>query len=409
MDVRTAAAPRGRLAENLLTFARALRGAGLPVGSGAVLDAIEALEAAGIGPRADFYEILHAIFVKKHEHSVLFDQAFDLFWRKRGLLEELLPLAGSADMREASERPRPGAMRVAQALLDLSRRREREESVERDARLTMSAREVFNHKDFAQMSAQEIERAQALIARLRLPDEERRTRRWIADPRGAGLDPRRSFRRTLRTGGHSIELVRRSHRLRRPTIVALCDISGSMSEYTRIFLHFLHVLTDQRKQTHTFLFGTRLTNVTRALRARDVDEALARCSAEVFDWSGGTRIAASLHAFNRQWSRRVLGQGATVILFTDGLEREVDGDLAREMERLQKSCGRLIWVNPLLRFDKFEAKAQGVRAMLPYVDEFRPIHDLASLEGLCAALARSETRPFDWRRWLGAPKAANLG
>lgn len=395
-------AATGRFAENILYFARALRSAGLPVGPGSVIDAVRAVEAAGICERADFYAVLHAVFVKKHEHSILFDQAFRIFWRKRGFLEKLMAMMSpAADPTKAPPAPKPGAARIAQAMFDPPKERKREEPVELDARLTMSAQEVFNHKDFAQMSAEEIARAEALIARLRLPSDARPTRRWIADPRGAGLDPRRSFRRSLRSGGQSIELVRRSHAVRHPPLVAICDISGSMSDYTRVFLHFLHVLTDQRKHVHAFLFGTRLTNVTRALRAKDVDEALARCSSEVRDWAGGTRIAGSLHVFNREWSRRVLGQRANVILFTDGLERDVGEDLAREMERLKKSCGRLIWVNPLLRYESFEAKAQGIRAMLPFVDEFRPVHNLASIEDLCAALDESDPRSaFDSRQWL---------
>ena len=168
-----------------------------------------------------------------------------------------------------------------------------------------------------------------------------------------------------------------------------------------MFLHFLHALAEQRGRVHTFLFGTRLSNVTRALRHKDPDQALAECSASVEDWSGGTRIADSLHNFNRLWSRRVLGQGATVLLFTDGLEREGGADLAREMERLHKSCRRLIWLNPLLRYDRFEAKAQGIRAMLPHVDAFSPIHDLASIEDLVTALSRADDNAaFDPRAWL---------
>jgi uncharacterized protein with von Willebrand factor type A (vWA) domain len=180
----------------------------------------------------------------------------------------------------------------------------------------------------------------------------------------------------------------------------LCDISGSMADYTRLFLHFLHALTDARRQVQTFLFGTRLTNVTRSLKSRDPDEALMRCSGQVQDWSGGTRIATCLHEFNRHWSRRVLAQGAVVLLFTDGLERDGNEDLTREMDRLHRSCRRLVWLNPLLRFDAFEARAQGIRAMLPHVDEFRPIHNLASIDALVKALEEDETGEADPRRWL---------
>jgi uncharacterized protein len=234
---------------------------------------------------------------------------------------------------------------------------------------------------------------------LRLTDDSIKTRRYFARAHGVRIDPRRTFRRSLRAGGAIIDLAFRAPAMRHPPIVALCDISGSMSDYTRVFLHFLHALGEKRRVT-TFLFGTRLTNVARALRSRDVDEALALCSAQAPDWSGGTRIGASLHRFNREWSRRVLGQGAIVLLFTDGLERDGADDLAREMERLRKSCRRLIWVNPLLRYGEFQAKALGIRAMLPFVDEFRPIHNLASMADLCRALGSGGAAEADPKMWL---------
>ncbi|MGA8292435.1 MAG: VWA domain-containing protein, partial [Rhodoplanes sp.] len=189
---------------------------------------------------------------------------------------------------------------------------------------------------------------------------------------------------------------------RMPPIVALLDISGSMGEYTRLFLHFLHTVTDARKRVHSFLFGTRLTNVTRALKTKDPDEALAACSTSVADWAGGTRIATSVAAFNRLWGRRVLGQGAVVLLITDGLERDADDRLAFEIDRLHRSCRRLVWLNPLLRFAGFEPKAHGIRTMLPHVDEFRAIHNLNSMADLVEALSEPRSRleriPFQWNR-----------
>jgi uncharacterized protein len=392
----------GRLAENILYFARALREAGLPVGPGAVLDALKAVEAAGIGDRADFYATLHAVFVKKREHSILFDQAFRIFWRRRGFLEKLIatlsPQVQSTDRKQ--QKAEAGANRIADAFFKSPSDDEKTTpALDLDARFTMSGVEILQSKDFAQMSAAEIARARALIARLILPDDARPTRRHFASAHRRRIDPRRSFRRTLRNGGVIIDLAFRAPALRHPPIVALCDISGSMSDYTRIFLHFLHALGEQRRVA-TFLFGTRLTNVTRALRARDVDEALALCSGQVKDWAGGTRIASSLHRFNLEWSRRVLGQGAIVILFTDGLERDGGENLQREMERLRKSCRRLIWANPLLRYGAFQAKALGIRAMLPFVDEFRPIHNLASMADLCNALGGAGAGDADPKTWL---------
>jgi uncharacterized protein with von Willebrand factor type A (vWA) domain len=203
----------------------------------------------------------------------------------------------------------------------------------------------------------------------------------------------------MKSGGALIDLKYRGPSTKTPPIVALLDISGSMSQYTRLFLHFLHAVTDARKRVHTFLFGTRLTNVSRALREKDPDEALAACSASVFDWSGGTRIATSLAVFNKQWSRRVLSQGAVVLLFTDGLERDPDERLGFEIDRLHRSCRRLVWLNPLLRFSGFEARARGIRVMLPHVDELRPIHNLESMHQLCQALSE-HGRHADPKTWL---------
>ncbi len=395
----------GRLAENIAFFGRALRDAGLPVGPGAVLDALAAVETARVGTRADFYWTLHAVFVKKHEHSDIFDQAFRIFWRRKALVEKIIatlsPISPGAK-EEKPKKPDAGALRVAEALLKQTKREEEkpEEQTEFSARLTVSEREILQSRDFAQMTAEEIARAQRAIAMLRLPDDRIATRRMIASSRGSRIDPRRSFRRSLRAGGAVIDLAYRDVELKHPPLVALCDISGSMADYTRLFLHFLHALTDSRRRVHTFLFGTRLTNVSRSLKSRDPDEALALCSTQVQDWSGGTRIATCLHEFNRRWSRRVLGQGAVVLLFTDGLERDGTDDLAREMDRLHRSCRRLVWLNPLLRFGGFEAKAQGIRAMLPHVDEFRPIHNLQSMDALIRALGEDGSEDANPRRWM---------
>ena len=278
--------------------------------------------------------------------------------------------------------------------------------VEVDARFTFSGNEVLRGKDFAQMTAAEIADAKRAIAELRLPFDMVRTRRFRPDPHGRRADPRAMMRSALRTGGDLIVPKFRSPREVHPPLVVLADISGSMSQYTRIFLHFLHALAEKRRRVHTFVFGTRLTNLTRQMRHRDPDEALANCSSAVKDWSGGTRIGDTLAEFNRLWSRRVLGQGAVVLLITDGLERDDVAGLAEEMERLKKSCRRLIWLNPLLRFDGFEARARGVRTMLPYVDEFRPVHNLNALSDLVASLGAAKTRDSDPRLWLGNRRAA---
>ncbi|HEX5516783.1 MAG TPA: VWA domain-containing protein [Pseudolabrys sp.] len=390
------AAPEGRLAENIVYFARALRAAGMPVGPGAILDALEALNVARVGGRDDFYWTLHAVFVKRHEHTILFDQAFRIFFRKRGYIEKLIASMIPQTLEPTAKSPAPGAQRIQEALFSgLNERAQDESEIDVDARLTVSDREVLQKKDFAQMTAMEIAAAKEAIARLTLPLDEVRTRRLTQNRRGRLIDVRRTLRASMKAGGAVIDLKYLGPRLKEPPIVALLDISGSMSEYTRLFLHFLHAVTDARKRVTTFLFGTRLTNVTRAIRQRDPDEALAACSANVADWSGGTRIASSLHVFNKQWARRVLGQGAVVLLITDGLERDADDTLAFEIDRLHRSCKRLIWLNPLLRFHAFEARAKGVQTMLPHVDELRPIHNLDSMKELVRALSGAPAKGYN--------------
>jgi uncharacterized protein len=402
----------GRLADNIVYFARALRKSGMRVGPAAVKDSIEAVLAAGIGSRDDFYWTLHAVLVTRHEDHAVFDEAFRLFWKSRELIEKLIAMFSpvALDNRE-KQKPRAAESRVADAMFEGHRKEQRPQEIpeiEVDARLTFSGNEVLRAKDFAQMSAAELSDARKAISELRLPFDLVATRRQKPDPHGRRADPRAMMRSALRTGGDLILPKFRSPREVHPPLVVLADISGSMSQYTRIFLHFLHALAEKRRRVHTFVFGTRLTNLTRQMRHRDPDAALADASKAVVDWSGGTRIGDTLHEFNRLWSRRVLGQGAVVLLITDGLERDDIGGLSEEIERLHKSCRRLIWLNPLLRFDGFEPRARGVQAMLPHVDEFRPVHNLDALTDLCASLSTHHVRSFDPRLWrgLGSMRAA---
>src|SRR5579883_1831639 len=371
----------GRLAENILYFARAVR-------------------AAGVGTRDDFYWTLHAVFVKRHEHSALFDQAFRIFFRRRGYIDQLMAMM-LPQAPAIPQAPQAGSTRVHEALFSgLDDKLKKEREVELDARFTVSDREILQRKDFAQMTAAEIAAAKEAMKRLVLPLAEVRTRRLAPHRHGHLIDIRRTLRASLKGGGDFIDLRFIGPKTKPPPIVALLDISGSMSQYSRIFLHFLHSLTEARKRVSTFLFGTRLSNVTRSLRERDPDDALAACSANVPDWSGGTRIASSLHAFNKLWARRVLTQGAIVLLITDGLERDADDTLGFELDRLHRSCRRLIWLNPLLRFEGFEARARGIRAMLPHVDEFRPIHNLDSISALVASLQHGGGGLGDPKAWM---------
>jgi uncharacterized protein with von Willebrand factor type A (vWA) domain len=400
------AMPHGRIADNIVYFARTLRKAGMRVGPASVKDAIEAVLVAGIGSRDDFYWTLHAVLVSRHEDHAIFDEAFRLFWKSHELIEKMLAMFSpvAPDNRE-KQKPRPAENRVSQAMFEGHQKNQPAQEIpeiEVDARFTFSGNEVLRGKDFAQMNAVEMADAKKAIAQLRLPFDMVRTRRFKTDPHGRRIDPRAMMRSAARTGGELILPKFRSPREVHPPLVVLADISGSMSQYTRIFLHFLHALTEKRRRVHTFVFGTRLTNLTRQMRHRDPDAALADCSAAVKDWSGGTRIGDTLAEFNLMWSRRVLGQGAVVLLITDGLERDDVSGLSEEMERLHKSCRRLIWLNPLLRFDGFQARARGVKAMLPHVDEFRSVHNLDALADLCASLDKKSAQSVDPRRWLDA-------
>ena len=381
----------GRLAENIMHFGRVLRRAGLPIGPAQVIEAIRAVSQVGLGSRDDFYWSLFSVFVNRRDQREVFDQAFHIFWRNPEILERMmqmiLPDIGSSPSMPQTEEI---SRRVAEALAsknDSDQQEVEQEEIEFDAALTWSAGEILAEKDFEKMSADEIKAATDAIKRMRLPIMEVPTRRYRPTPTGSRVDMRRTLRAALRSGQGYIHLMRRERRLRRPPLVIICDISGSMERYSRMMLHFMHAVTNDRDRVHTFLFGTRLTNVTRYLRYKDVDMALEKVGEEVVDWSGGTRIGACLHDFNQNWSRRVLTQGAVAIIISDGLDRDEAAGLEDEMERLHKSCRQLIWLNPLLRYEGFQPKSMGIRAMLAHVDDFRTVHSLNSLQDLTRVLS----------------------
>jgi len=391
----------GKFVANITHFARALRKAGLPVGPGRVADAIRAIEAAGFTDKRDFYWALHACFVSRPEHREVFAQVFRLYWRDPQFLEHMMAMLLPAVHGVQEERAAQAAeRRAAEALLDgaegdVPEQPEAEGTeIEIDASMTFSAREDLRTLDFEQMTTAEMAEAKRLIARITLPVRPLASRRTRAASHGQIPDWRGTIRGAMRTGGDIHSLAMRQRKIRWPNLVALCDISGSMSSYSRAVLHFLHAASNAKgagwAQVHSFTFGTQLTNITRHLRHRDVDAALAMAGAEAQDWEGGTRIGACLHSFNRDWSRRILGQGAVVLLITDGLDRDDPDALGAEMERLHLSARKVIWLNPLLRWDGFAPKARGIREMLPHVDSFRAGHNIASLQALADALTRPE-------------------
>lgn len=393
----------GRLAENVMHFARVLRGAGLPIGTDRVLLAFDGLRTAGIASRGDLHAILAACFLSRGEHRTLFDQAFHIFWRDPDLLGRIMQMLMPQMKQRVAAPALPENRRLAAALFGPSTAppRSPENRVEIDAALSWSDREQLRKADFDTMSAEEWAAAQRMLDRLPALNALRETRRTMPAMRGRQLDLRAMLRSAARQGGESMMPTWRRRRVRPEPLVVLVDISGSMSRYSRMFLHFMHALVSGRAaanlRVHTFVFGTRLTHITRQLAARDPDDALAAVVDAVEDWSGGTRIAQALHEFNLRWARRVLSNAPTVLLITDGLEHGDTALLEVEAERLSKSCRRLLWLNPLLRYSGFEPKAAGVVALLPHVDAFLPVHNLESFDQLITSLAHPRGREIT--RW----------
>jgi len=382
----------GRIAENVLQFARLLRSAGLPVGPDRVVLATQAVIAAGIESPGILYATLQSVLVSRPEQREVFDQAFYLFWKDPAYLEQMLSLmlpsqrgGGPAAHRELSRRLRDSLLPAGAIAPERP-----DAGLELDMRGSFSEIEVSRTKDFEQMTALEQAAARAAIRRMALLLAEIRTRRLVAAPRGARIDLRAVLRETAARGDDQISLPRRDRAWRVPPLVVLCDISGSMDTYARMLLHFLHALANARDRVHCFLFGTRLTNITRALRSKDADAAITEVSHAVTDWSGGTRIGESLAAFNRQWARRVLGGTATVLLISDGLDRDDGECVATAARRLRASCRRLVWLNPLLRYDAYAPLASGARELAPHVSEIRSCHNLASLAALADALSEAQ-------------------
>ena len=382
-------------------FARLLRAAGLRIGRDRVVDCVRALEIAGARQfplrREDWYWTMSAVLLSRQEQRPIFDQAFRIFWRDPKLAERMMQLMLPQVYGRTAQPEQQQSQRLTDALFGQKEEDPREQKLELEARLTFSSREILTRMDFDTMSAAELVEAKKMLAELRLPLPLIRTRRKKISVNGKSIDLRATLRESLREGGEIIRLVRAAPTELHPPLVVLCDISGSMNPYSRMFLHFLHAITNDRDRVTVFVFGTRLTNITRQLRHRDVDVAMARVADAIKDWSGGTRIGASLREFNWRWGRRVLAQNACVLLVSDGLDREAGEGLSEEMERLAKSCRSLVWLNPLLRYDRFEARPAGVRAMLPHVDLFLPVHNLKSLVDLARTLSAPMKEKPQWK------------
>ncbi len=370
------------IAHNIVHFARLLRGAGMAIGPDRVLAALAAVEQVGVQRRDDVHAALGAVMLERHEQQALFDAAFAQFWRG----------AGTLSLGDAADAPgRPSSRRLGEALAAAPAAAGALSSAAPAASglsLGFSERERLRRADFESMSTAEFALAKKLAEELPLPIQPVRRRRHEAattSRRGGRLDLRATLQRMARQP-HTLQPLYSRPREELPALVVLLDISGSMQRYARLLLHYVHGLTRRALRVSTLTFGTRLTDITRCLRERDPDAALRLADAMVPDWHGGTRIASALHRFNQDWAPRLLGGNAAVLLVTDGLDRDEHGDLSAAAARLHRRAHQLVWLNPLLRFDGFEPRALGVRALLPHVDRFLPVHNLASLAALGDAL-----------------------
>lgn len=393
------------LLRNLLVFGRLLRAAGLRVTSSQLIEVADSLALVDIGSKEDFKNAARCILVSRHDDLALFDRAFDLFWnaqrqgslRLERLLDQLerparrdSPSTNQGDGAGAEGRRKARAEVIGLAAEEPAGK----DDPEQTQLAVYSPGEMLRRRDFSLYTRQELADARRFLAEMRWAITRRRSLRVRSSRRGRRLDVRRSIRRSLRHGGELLDLAYRGPKMKRRQLVLLCDISGSMDRYTRLLLHFLHSLESSSERVEVFVFGTRLTRITRSLRRRDPDAAIAAVTHRVQDWSGGTRIGEALRTFNRHWARRVMGHGAIVIVISDGWDRGDPQLLADEMERLQRSSYRLLWLNPLLGSPNYQPLTQGIQAALPYVDDFLPVHNLASLEALAEILNEiQEGRP----------------
>jgi uncharacterized protein with von Willebrand factor type A (vWA) domain len=373
------------LLDHILGFGRLLRQFGVSVDPAQMLDLLQALDHVEIGRYEDVYLSCRSVLVRRREDLPVFDEAW-AFWidsQRRGTPGGIaLPDTPSKQVRipRRLQRERPNRSDAED-----QPQREREEI---EIQMSYSAVEQLRNKDFAHFTADELDQARELIAQLQYRVALRPTRRWTVG-RGARIDARRTMRATLRSGGETVRLLRKTRKHKQRPLVVLCDISGSMDRYSRMLIQFVHTLGQGLHNVETFVFGTRLTRITRLLDHRDIDEAVDLVGATVLDWGGGTRIGDAIKAFNWGWGRRVLGRGAVVLIISDGWDRGEPDLLGREMARLQRTSYRLIWLNPLLGMANYQPLTRGLQAALPHVDDFLPVHNLHSLEQLGDTLAKS--------------------
>ncbi|HRW07129.1 MAG TPA: VWA domain-containing protein [Caldilineaceae bacterium] len=371
----------GQLLRNAVLFGRMLRALGIEVTPTQMVDLVDSLHFVDIRSRRDFKHSARAVLVNQREQIPLFDEAFDLFWqaRREGELLEL-------DLGTLLQKHQQQEMELYRRNPSAGESQSDSQEPEEERLLTYSDRELLRQKDFARLDDEELVTVQRMMQGIQWQLEPRRTRRHVRARQGQLIDLRRTMRQTLRHGGEVMQFTYRERKTKRRPVVLICDISGSMERYSRVLLQFIYIVTSRLDRVESFVFSTRLTRITRQLQRRNIDDALREASAVVHDWAGGTRIGEAIRTFNYDWARRVLNQGAVVMIISDGWDRGDVQLLGREMDRLHRSCHRLIWLNPLLGAEDYQPLVRGIQAALPHIDDFLPVHNLASLEQLAAIL-----------------------
>ena len=373
----------GQLLRNAVLFGRMLRALGIEVTPTQMVDLVDSLHHVDIRSRRDFKHSARAVLVNQREQIPLFDEAFDLFWQARNE-GELLEL----DLGTLLKKHQQQEMELYRRNPTAGESQNDSQESEEERLLTYSDRELLRQKDFARLDDEELVAVQRMMQKIHWQLEPRRTRRQVRSAQGQLIDLRRTMRQTLRHGGEIMQFTYRERKEKRRPVVLICDISGSMERYSRVLLQFIYIVSSRLDRVESFVFSTRLTRITRQLRSRNIDDALREASAVVHDWAGGTRIGEAIRTFNYEWARRVLNQGAVVMIISDGWDRGDVALLGREMDRLQRSCHRLIWLNPLLGAEDYQPLVRGIQAALPHIDDFLPVHNLASLEQLAALLQK---------------------
>ncbi len=407
---RLSTEPGQRFLERSLRFGRVLRANGVMVTPAQLMTFVDATEFIGIENRRRFKLAAETCLVTRKEDLPIFDEVFDRYWVsirdqqanpdqmtdfQEISAEEAEMMQDDSDQMEGAEGESMTSEQVEGLEADDGNSDDQGDA-EDDAEsiMTYSASEALREKDFSEYTQEELEQARWLMRHLKWEIGKRKSRRKIATRKGRFIDARRTMRRSLQTAGVPLKISQKKIKYKPRALIVICDISGSMDRYSRLLLQFIHTIENDMAKVESFVFGTRLTRVTRLLKNRPIDEAITRVSSEVQDWAGGTRIGESIQTFNQEWARRVLRNGAVVLIISDGWDRGDPDLLAGEMSRLQRSCYRLIWLNPLLGSPRYQPLTRGMQAAMPFIDDFLPVHNLESLELLAQHLSEiGETRP----------------